>query len=42
MVRTSNPINKNTSSAKGTSADGTSAETPHKESTETHVSRNKI
>ncbi len=41
MVRTSNPIIKNTSSVGGTSAVGISAETQHKESTETHVSRNK-
>ncbi len=48
MVRTSNPLIKNTSSAEGTSAggtsaegtsaEGTSAETQHKESTETLTS----
>ncbi len=43
----SNPPIENTSSAEGTfaggtSADGTSTETQHKKSTETHVSKNKI
>ncbi len=46
-VRTSNPLTENASSAEGTSAGGTStagtsAEAQHKESTGTHVSRNKI
>ncbi len=42
MVRRSNPLIENTSSAGGTSAEGISTEMQHKESIETHVSRNKI
>ncbi len=47
MVRTSNTLIENISfaegtSAGGTSAEGTSTEIQQKESTETHISRNKI
>ncbi len=42
LVCTRNALIENTNSAGGTSAENTSVETQHKESTETHVSGNKI
>ncbi len=42
MVRSGNSLIENTNSVEGTFAEDISAEIQHKESTETHASRNKI